>query len=141
MFCADRAVVSTLDQALALAQPYPPQHVGVVVDTYHMWWDPRLDEVLTRAAGRIASYQVSDWVLPLGADTLRSRGLPGDGHIDLPGFTTAVMALGYAGDIEVEVMNTAISGRPLDDVLADLVHRHAELILPTLNHPSSQQEK
>jgi sugar phosphate isomerase/epimerase len=138
MFCADRAVVSTLDQALTLAAPYPAEQVGVVLDTYHLWWDPRLGESLQRAAGRIAGYQVSDWVLPLTADTLRSRGLPGDGHIDLPGFTTAVAALGYAGDVEVEVMNTAISGRPLDDVLADVVRRHAELILPALNHQPIQ---
>jgi sugar phosphate isomerase/epimerase len=138
MFCADRAVVSTLDQALAFAAPYPAVQVGVVVDTYHLWWDPCLDEALQRAAGRIAGYQVSDWVLPLGVDTLRSRGLPGDGHIDLPGFTAAVAALGYAGDVEVEVMNTAVADRPLDDVLAEVVRRHTDLILPALNHQPIQ---
>ncbi|HET6502353.1 MAG TPA: sugar phosphate isomerase/epimerase family protein [Amycolatopsis sp.] len=132
MFCADRAVVATLGQALAMAEPFPAAQVGVVIDAYHLWWDPRLAEDLPRAAGRIASYQVSDWILPLAADTLRSRGLPGDGHIDLTALTRDVARIGYAGDVEVEVMNAEVAARPLDDVLADLVRRHQELVLPVL---------
>jgi sugar phosphate isomerase/epimerase len=138
MFCADRAVVSTLGQALAIADPFPAEQVGVVVDTYHLWWDPRLAEDLPRAAGRIASYQVSDWVLPLAADALRSRGLPGDGHIDLTSFTRSVSHVGYDGFVEVEVMNAEVSARPLDDVLTDLVRRHRELVLPALRDPAGQ---
>src|SRR5688572_24654042 len=64
MFCADRAVVSTLGQALDMAAPYAPTEVGVVVDTYHVWWDPRLFEQIARAGDRIASYQICDWVVP-----------------------------------------------------------------------------
>ncbi len=41
MYAADRAVLSTLGQALDLAAPYPAETVGVVVDTFHVWWDPR----------------------------------------------------------------------------------------------------
>lgn len=132
MFCADRAVVSTLGQALAIAKAFPAEQVGVVIDTYHLWWDPRLAEDLPAAAGRIASYQVSDWITPLAVDTLRSRGLPGDGHIDLTSFTRAVSNVGYTGYVEVEVMNAEVSARPLDDVLADLVRRYRELVLPAL---------
>jgi sugar phosphate isomerase/epimerase len=126
------AIVSTLGQALAMAEPFPAAQVGVVIDAYHLWWDPRLAEDLPRAAGRIASYQVSDWILPLAADTLRSRGLPGDGHIDLASLTREVARIGYAGDVEVEVMNAEVAARPLDDVLADLVRRHRDLVLPEL---------
>ena len=42
------------------------------------------------AGERIASYQVCDWVLPLAADALLSRGLPGDGVIDIPALTRSV---------------------------------------------------
>ena len=42
MYSADRAVLSTLGQALDLAAPYPAETVGVVVDTFHVWWDPEL---------------------------------------------------------------------------------------------------
>ena len=89
IFAADRAVISTLGQALDIAEPFPADVVGVVVDTYHVWWDPDLQRQIARAgaAGRIASYQVCDWILPLAADALLSRGHVGDGYVDFPTIT------------------------------------------------------
>src|SRR5436305_989435 len=43
IYCADRGVLSTLRQALDLAEPFDPAVVGVVVDTFHVWWDPELE--------------------------------------------------------------------------------------------------
>ena len=105
MYVSDRAVVSTLGQALDLAAPFDPAEVGVVVDTFHLWWDPELASQIARAGreGRIASYQVCDWVTPIAADPLLSRGIPGDGDIDFTVFTRLVAEAGYEGDIECEV--------------------------------------
>src|SRR5690606_26138832 len=50
MFAADRAVVSTLDQALDIAESSGSPAAGVVVDTYHVWWDPYLERAIQRAA-------------------------------------------------------------------------------------------
>jgi sugar phosphate isomerase/epimerase len=105
MFCSDRSVLSTLDQALELASTHPPEQVGVIVDAYHIWWDPGVLAAIGRARGRISSYQVSDWVLPLPADVLLGRGMMGDGSIDLRGLRLATDAAGYDGDIEVEIFN------------------------------------
>jgi sugar phosphate isomerase/epimerase len=107
MYAADRAVVSTLGQALDIAERFPAESVGVVVDTFHLWWDPDLSAQIARAGrgGRIASYQVCDWVTPLPADVLLARGMMGDGHIDFPPITAAVADAGYAGDVEVEIFN------------------------------------
>src|SRR3954470_4882756 len=52
--------------------------------------------------GRIASSR-SATGSPVGPDVLLSRGLPGDGHIDLPAVGSTVQGTGYRGDIEVEV--------------------------------------
>ncbi|MFT4044825.1 MAG: sugar phosphate isomerase/epimerase family protein, partial [Gordonia sp. (in: high G+C Gram-positive bacteria)] len=84
MYCADRAVLSTLEQALELAAPHPADAVAVVVDTFHVFWDPNLVRDVARAGaqGRIAAYQVCDFNLPIAADALLSRGLMGDGVID-----------------------------------------------------------
>jgi sugar phosphate isomerase/epimerase len=49
IYCADRAVLSTLGQALDLAERFPPEQVGVVVDTYHVWWDPDVAAQIARA--------------------------------------------------------------------------------------------
>jgi sugar phosphate isomerase/epimerase len=110
MYAADRAVVSTLGQALDLAAPFPAASVGVAVDTFHIWWDPEVLPAIARAGAedRIATYQVCDFVTPLPADPLLARGYPGDGHIDFAGLTAAVAATGYARDIEVEIFNADV---------------------------------
>ncbi|MFJ9695639.1 sugar phosphate isomerase/epimerase family protein [Kitasatospora sp. NPDC101183] len=136
MFCADRAVVSTLGQALDLAEPHPAGQVGVVVDAYHVWWDPALPEQIARAGrgGRIAAYQVCDWTLPLPADALLGRGHVGDGHIDLRALTTLVAAAGHTGWIEVEIFNETIWAAPGHETLATVLARHHLLFPPASPH-------
>lgn len=139
VYAADRGVVSTLAQALDLAEPYPPEVVGVVVDTFHLWWEPGLADQIARAGagGRIASYQVSDWITPLPPDPLLARGMPGDGHIDLAGLTAAVSAAGYRGDVEVEIFHAGIWAAPPEQVVATLARRHVELLAPHLRRDTS----
>jgi len=110
MYVTDRAVVSTLGQALDLAAPFDARAVGVVVDTFHIFWDPDVLGQIARAGveGRIASYQVCDWNMPIAADPLLSRGYPGDGLIDFASLTRAVVDAGYDGDIECEIFNQEI---------------------------------
>ncbi|MEV3978843.1 sugar phosphate isomerase/epimerase [Nonomuraea sp. NPDC049758] len=129
IYCPDRAVLSTLGQALDLSLPYPEEQVGVVVDTFHVWWDPRLAEDVARAGRRIASYQVCDYLHPLPADVLLGRGMMGDGVIDFAPITRAVLAAGYAGDIEVEIFNADVWAADPDEVLATMQARYAELVV------------
>jgi sugar phosphate isomerase/epimerase len=125
MFCADRCVVSTLDQALTLAERYPSVAVGVVVDTYHVWWDPNLAASIARAADRIASFQLCDWVVPLPEDMLLGRGHVGDGHIDFGPIAAAVEGAGYRGWIEVEIFNEKVWSTPGDETLRVMRERFA----------------
>ncbi|GAA4217350.1 sugar phosphate isomerase/epimerase [Actinocatenispora rupis] len=129
MFCADRGVLSTMEQSLAVAAPYPASQVGVVVDTYHVWWDPAAYQQIARAAGRIASFQVCDWVVPLPADTLLGRGMMGDGTIDFRSFRRAVDAAGYDGDIEVEIFNADVWAADPDAVAATVARRYVTEVL------------
>ena len=116
IYAADRGVISTLGQALDVAERFPT--VGVVVDTFHVWWDPQLAEQVRRAGPRIAAYQVCDWITPLPADALLARGMMGDGHVDFAPVTRLVGEAGYAGDIEVEIFNQSIwDADPLDVAL------------------------
>ncbi|GAA1972648.1 sugar phosphate isomerase/epimerase family protein [Kitasatospora viridis] len=124
MFCADRAVVSTLAQALDLAEQFPTEQVGVVVDSYHTWWDPQLAQQIARAADRIAAYQVCDWTLPLPADALLGRGHVGDGHIDFRTLTHHLTTAGYTGWIEVEIFNEQIWNTPGEQTLRTMIERH-----------------
>jgi sugar phosphate isomerase/epimerase len=119
MFCSDRCVVSSLGQALDLAAPYPVDAVGVVVDTYHIWWDDQVWAQIDRAGreDRIACFQVADWATPLPEGVLLGRALPGDGCVELRRFRTAVEAAGYTGPIEVEVFNADVWARPGPEIL------------------------
>jgi sugar phosphate isomerase/epimerase len=123
MFCSDRCVISTLGEALDLALEFPAEAVGVVVDTYHVWWDVRLPAELARAARRIVSFQLADWVLPLPADILLGRGHVGDGVVDFPAIAAGVASAGYRGYIEVEIFNQDIWDAPADTTAATVRER------------------
>jgi sugar phosphate isomerase/epimerase len=102
--------------------------VGVVVDTYHVWWDAQLHADIARAGRRIASYQVCDWVLPLPRDTLLGRGHVGDGVIDFGPITASVLAAGYGGYIEVEIFNQEIWDAPADQTALTVRDRFAAML-------------
>ena len=134
MYCADRAVISTLRQALDLAGPFDPRVVGVVVDTFHVWWDPDLAPQIARAGaeGRLACYQVSDWVLPIAADALLSRGMMGDGYVDFTAIGGWVTDAGYTGDVEVEIFNKDIWASDGEGVVTRMIDRYLDLVLPNM---------
>jgi len=134
MFVADRAVISTLGQALSMAEPHPAEAVGVVVDTFHIWWDPELGSLIDLAGqrGRISSYQVCDWLVPMEADPLLSRGMMGDGVIDFGVIGTWVRDAGYRGDVEVEIFNDKVWATDGREVIETMKLRYRDLVLPAL---------
>ncbi|MET9701993.1 sugar phosphate isomerase/epimerase family protein [Streptomyces griseus] len=126
MYAADRCVVSTLGQALDLAERFPAEQVGVVVDTYHLWWDDRAPAEIARAGGRIHSFQLADWITPLPAGVLLGRGQLGDGSVDFRAFRRQVEAAGFDGPIEVEIFNEALWARDGAEVLAEVAERYVQ---------------
>jgi sugar phosphate isomerase/epimerase len=82
--------------------------VGVLVDAYHVWWDPDLCDELALLGERIADFPVWDWSVPLPAGVLTGRGMMGDGCINLPGLRQAVEDSGYRGLTEVEIFNAGL---------------------------------
>ncbi|MFF0585429.1 sugar phosphate isomerase/epimerase family protein [Streptomyces sp. NPDC003781] len=127
MFASDRCVVSTLAQALDLAERFPARQVGVTVDTYHIWWDDRAPEQIARAGagGRIHTFQLADWTTPLPEGVLNGRGQIGDGAIDMREWKGYVEAAGYTGAIEVELFNEGLWARDGREVLAETAARFA----------------
>ena len=122
MFAADRSVVVTLGQANDIASHFSSADVGVIIDVYHVWWDPSLYDEIERAAGRILGFHVSDWTVPTD-EFLAGRGLMGDGVIELGRIRAAVESTGYRGPIEVEILNRGLWGRSGDEVLGAVVSR------------------
>jgi len=131
MFCSDRCVVSTLGQAIDLALPFPAEQVGVVVDTYHCWWEPELATQIRRAGetGRLALFQVADWITPLPEGVLLGRGQLGDGHVPLREIRELVDAAGHDGPVEVEIFNPGLWARGGVEVLAEVIQRYRDHLL------------
>ena len=125
MFAADRSVIVTLAEALDLAGQFDPQTVGIVVDVFHVWWDPSLYTQLRRASGRILGFHVSDWAVPLPG-ILTGRSMMGDGVIELRRIRTAVDETGYDGPIEVEIMNEKIWNQPIDVTFEQTIQRYRD---------------
>ncbi|WP_369259532.1 sugar phosphate isomerase/epimerase family protein [Streptomyces sp. R35] len=131
MYAADRCVVSTLTQALDLAERFPAHQVGVTVDTYHIWWDDTAPAQIARAGatGRIHTFQLADWTTPLPEGVLNGRGQIGDGSIDMREWKAYVEAAGYTGPIEVELFNDALWARDGREVLAETAARFVEHVI------------
>ncbi len=125
LYCGDRSVVVTLAQALQLAASASTGEVGVMLDSYHLWWDPELESGLGAAAGRVLGLQLADWIAPL-PDPLNGRGMLGDGTIDLRRFLAGVDATGYRGPIEVEIFNPQVWALDPEETLRLVADRYLE---------------
>jgi sugar phosphate isomerase/epimerase len=123
MQAAERACVNTLEQALDICDALG-EGVGVAVDVYHVWWDPKLQSQIKRAGKRILAYHICDWLVPT-RDLVNDRGMMGDGIIDLPSIRRSVETAGYAGLQEVEIFSDHWWSRDADEVLRTCVERAA----------------
>ncbi len=122
VYAADRSCVTSLAQALDICnhlEPSGAKNVGVLIDVYHVWWDPHLHEQINRAGRgcRILGYHVNDWLLET-KDPLNDRGMMGDGVIDLRALRKMVENAGYAGFVEVEIFSKENWWKmPVDEIL------------------------
>ena len=142
MYAADRACVNTLEQALDLCDALDPRPrdtavstsdalaaLGVAVDVYHVWWDPKLEAQIARAGrARLHAFHVCDWLVPT-RDLLNDRGMMGDGVIEIARIRAWMEAAGFAGYSEVEIFSTENWWkRPADEVLATCIERHRSVV-------------
>lgn len=107
MYAAERSVLVTLKQANDIVQQMNSKSAGVVIDAFHVWWDPEVMPQIERSLGKVVGFHVSDWPVPLPG-ILMGRAMMGDGVIDLRRLREAVDATGYDGPIEVEIFNEEI---------------------------------
>ena len=129
MFAADRSVVVTLKQANDMAEKIAHPAVGVVVDVFHIWWDPEVHVEIARAGKNILGFHVSDWAVPLPG-ILMGRSLMGDGVIELTRLREAVERAGYYGPIEVEIFNENLWKNADNGMLELICERYRRHVLP-----------
>jgi sugar phosphate isomerase/epimerase len=132
MYAADRACINTMEQALDVCDLLDPQRsgaLGVAVDVYHVWWDPKLQSQIERAGkSRLLAFHVCDWLTPT-TDLLNDRGMMGDGVIDIRRIRGWVEAQGFAGYSEVEIFSAANWWRrDHSEVLDTCIQRHRSAV-------------
>jgi sugar phosphate isomerase/epimerase len=132
MYAGDRACINTMEQALDVCDELDPTRsgaLGVAVDVYHVWWDPKLEAQIRRAGGeRLLAFHVCDWLTPT-RDLLNDRGMMGDGVIDIPRIRRWVEAQGFAGYSEVEIFSTLDWWqRDASEVLDTCIARHRSAV-------------
>lgn len=132
MYAADRACINTLEQALDLCDALDAARsgaLGVAVDLYHVWWDPKLPAMIERAGRqRLLALHVCDWLVPT-RDLLEDRGMMGDGVIDIRAVRALVEAQGYAGYSEVEIFSSRDWWlRDGGEVLDTCIERHRRCV-------------
>ena len=131
MQAAERACINTLEQALDLCDELDPERsgaLGVAVDLYHVWWDPKLQAQIARAgADRLLAYHVCDWLTPT-RDLLNDRGMMGDGVIELKKCRRWVEDAGYTGYAEVEIFSDYWWNQPGEKVLDTSIERHLSVV-------------
>lgn len=106
MYAADRSAITTMAQANDMIETINEASLGVAVDVFHLWWDPDLEEEISRSgkSGSLFAFHVCDWNVPL-MDMLNDRGLMGDGCINLKQIRGWVEEAGFQGYREVEVFS------------------------------------
>jgi sugar phosphate isomerase/epimerase len=125
MYAADRACINTLEHALDVCDLLG-DGVGVAIDVYHVWWDPKLHAQILRAGagGGIFAHHICDWLVPT-RDLLLDRGMMGDGVIDLRSIRSVIEKAGYDGPQEVEIFSSENWWkRPGEEVVATCVERY-----------------
>jgi sugar phosphate isomerase/epimerase len=127
MQAAERACINTLEHALDICDTLDPAAsgaLGVALDMYHVWWDPKLAQEITRAgAKRLLAFHVCDWLVPT-RDLLNDRGMMGDGVIELKRARALVEQAGYAGFAEVEIFSDFWWSQPGETLIDTCIARH-----------------
>lgn len=105
VYAADRSCINTLSNALDFCGAFDDPNLGVLIDVYHVWWDPDVARQIGRAKRRIFGFHVNDWLHPV-TDILNNRGMMGDGIIPIKALRNLVEDTGYRGLIECEIFSS-----------------------------------
>lgn len=78
----------------------------ICIESYFCWPEAGLGDLIARAMPRCALVQLSDHVL--GDRALPARAVPGDGAIPIEDIVRRVIAAGYAGPFDLELLGPRI---------------------------------
>ncbi len=127
LYADTRSAIVTLEQANLMVEKIGSSTVGVVLDVYHVWWDPNLKREIKRCIRNesLFAFHVCDWRVPT-RDLLNDRELMGKGCIDIKEIRTQLERLGYDGFIEVEIFSDTYWALDQSDFLNQIVSAYKQ---------------
>ncbi|MDO4919606.1 sugar phosphate isomerase/epimerase [Kocuria sp.] len=111
----------TYAQAVEFIERVGSPDLGICVDTWNLWQDPRLVDGLKAHPELISILQVSDWRTPRSGMDRRSIGT---GDIPTGELLHAVVDAGYTGPCVLEIFSQDVPDSLYDTDLQDLITRN-----------------
>ena len=122
-FNADIHIAHTLADTLRLAEI---AGIGVCLELHACWMEAGLSQLITRAMPITGLVQVSDYVL--GDRSAPCRAVPGDGAIPLQRLLGEILAAGYGGAFDLELVGPRIDDEGAAAATARGAQRLSELL-------------
>lgn len=125
MYADTRSAVNTMKQANDMAEKTGSVQVGVVVDVYHLWWDPDLEKEIQRCAAldKLFAFHICDWNVPT-RDFLFDREIMGKGCIPVSRIRKWVEEAGFNGYNEVEIFSNHYWQQDQDEYLKEIIEAY-----------------
>ena len=123
---AEFTFVTSLDDLTALLDMVPSQQVKFALDTYHLGWDPHLVQRIPEIAPHLALVQLGDArSVPKGE---QDRCRLGDGVIPLREIVDALIAAGYNGFYDIELLGEEFEDADYGSLLKHAREAFAKLV-------------
>lgn len=123
---ADWTFLNTLDETLAALDQLGNPAIKIVLDTYHLGFDPELAARLGTFVDKIAIVHLGDGKLPPDGD--QERCPLGMGTVPLREISAALSQAGYGGYYDVELIGQEIETADYSHLLCD-AKKHFESLL------------
>ncbi|TDR90242.1 sugar phosphate isomerase/epimerase family protein [Enterovirga rhinocerotis] len=111
----NKSTLNTLAQTERQLAHHPG--LGFVLDMFHSWWDPDLEEVLERSVSRLRLVQLTGVAQPRGDVLLPVRCPLGEGLVDLPALLATLRSVGYRGHFEFELFAPDLRGATVAEAI------------------------
>lgn len=123
---SDASIAHCLRDTVALAKE---AGIGLGIDLFACWFDADIDTAITAAAPHCRLVQVSDYIA--GDRGLPCRAVPGDGMMALDRLIPAILAAGYRGWFDIEVIGPRLESEGAEAGLARAAAHLGALLSPS----------
>lgn len=127
MYLDTWSAITTIEQAMNIIENVNSKYVGIVLDLYHIFWDPKLSEGIKRAAGKIFGVHINDWRFPT-RDILLDRVVMGSGIIPANKIIEEINATGYEGFYDVEILSEELAATDYTVLLEKIKESYTNII-------------